>query len=228
MPGNYDDIPRALTEMELLTQSLADYVDGFVWIPQLADSAAIMDEAVFSETARRMRDNAPNKLNLVEMPACKPEQREAWSKLADAFITQGGNGFVAVGGQRVDRQFVPFPEQWPYPYALRLGGSLADCRQWAISSLRQRYPHAFIAASGGFHHGNEANRACGFANVIVETEAFTRYGPGMARRLLQRLAERLAFLARRGEIPQTDLCWLQQQLWSDLARGQESPLSGIL
>ena len=62
----------------------------------------------------------------------------------------------------------------------------------------------------------------------METEAFTRYGPGIARKMLARLAERLNFLAKKGHIATPDLHSLQQQLWTELAEGRESPLAKML
>ncbi len=133
-----------------------------------------------------------------------------------------------MGGRRVSREQVPHPQQWPFETALRMGGSLETFRQWAIEELRGAHPSAFLAASGGFHQANDANRACRHANVIMETEAFTRYGPGIARKMLVRLAERLDFLTKKGHIPSPRLDDLQQQLWTDLADGHESTLASML
>ena len=169
-----------------------------------------------------------NLLKLVELPPCNEAGRDDWRALADAFLTNGGDGIVAVGGQRVGREDVPNPQRWPFESAFRMGGSLAGCRQWAIEELRRTYPKSFIAASGGFHHGNEANRACVHANVIMETEAFTRYGPGIARKMLARLAERLNFLAKKGHLPSPELHALQQHLWTELGDGRTSPLTNLL
>lgn len=228
LPGPHDDVPRTLKEIDLLVESLRGYVDGFVWTPQLAGNDSLLAPGVFSATAARMAAGAANLLKLVELPPCNEAGRDDWRALADAFLTNGGDGIVAVGGQRVGREDVPNPQRWPFESAFRMGGSLAGCRQWAIEELRRTYPKSFIAASGGFHHGNEANRACVHANVIMETEAFTRYGPGIARKMLARLAERLNFLAKKGHLPSPDLHALQQQLWTELGDGRTSPLTNLL
>ena len=228
LTGGCEDVPRALLEIELLVESLRDYVDGFVWTPQMAADTSLLTRDVFVETATRFADRAPEHLKLVELPCCKEVDRDKWLALADTFLTHGGDGIVAIGGQLVDRQEVPHPQQWPYETALRLGGSQAPCRQWAIKQLRRSYPTAFISASGGFHHANDANRACAHANVIMETEAFTRYGPGLARKMLHRLADRLLFLTKKGHLSSPDLHLLQQRLWKDVADGIDSPLIGML
>jgi hypothetical protein len=62
----------------------------------------------------------------------------------------------------------------------------------------------------------------------METEAFTRYGPGIARKMLTRLAERLSFLARKGQLSTPELDLFQKQVWSDMTAGQVSPLADML
>ncbi len=228
LPGVYGDVPRALTEIDVLVEGLLPYVDGFVWIPQLANSTIMLTPEAIAATARRMASGAADALKLVELPACGEADRAGWMAMADAFLTHGGDGVVAVGGRRVPRCEVPQGRPWPFETALRMGGSLEPCRQWALDALRTAYPSSFLAASGGFHQANDANRACRYANVIMETEAFTRYGPGIARKMLARLAERLDFLAHKGHIPSPRLSDLQQQSWSAIAAGRETTLANML
>jgi len=228
LAGDHDDVPRALNETDVLIETLRDHVDGFVWTPQFAGSEALLAPAGIAATAARMAAAAPDLLKLVELPACQESERQNWLTQADAFLANGGDGIVAVGGRLAHKIEMPDPQHWPYDTALRLGGSLAECRQWAIEELRRRYPTAFIAASGGFHRGNEANRACAHANVILETEAFTRYGPGIARKMLTRLAERLNFLSHKGHLPSSNLHRLQLQAWTDRLEGEESALLTML
>ena len=94
----------------------------------------------------------------------------------------------------------PNPACWPFETAIQCGGSLAAYRQTAIEAARRTFPSLFIAACGGFHRREEAFSACEYANVIVENEAYTRYGPGIALQLLHKLVLRLRFLQRAGQI----------------------------
>jgi hypothetical protein len=52
--------------------------------------------------------------------------------------------------------------------------------------------------------------------VIVENEALTRFGPGIARLLLSKLALRLNFLHKQGAIPSARLIDYQRAQWSGL------------
>jgi hypothetical protein len=79
--------------------------------------------------------------------------------------------------------------------------------------LPEIWQYPVLAACGGFHNGGEAISACEHANVIMETEAFTRYGPGMARKLLARLSRRMSFLQKSGRVESGRLIDLQKQLW---------------
>jgi hypothetical protein len=90
---------------------------------------------------------------------------------------------------------------------------VAPYRQRAIADARQAFPSAFIAACGGFHRRDDAFDACRYANVIVETEAFTRYGPGLARSLLGKLALRLRYLQKQGLTEAADLTTYQELQW---------------
>jgi hypothetical protein len=209
-PGGLD---QAHQEMRCLLEALIAEVDGFVWTPYAASCEALMSQAEFRRTAERMTDIAAGKLKLVEMPACEAVAQDAWLGLVEAFLSGGGDGVVAVGGLEVPRSRLPDPDRWPFDTALLCGASLADYRQRAIEEVRRRHATAFLAACGGFHSRDEAFRACEYANVIVENEAFTRYGPGIARRLLNKLVLRLNHLQRKGVIESNRLADYQQRRW---------------
>lgn len=203
----------AYQQLEQLLTALEPFVEGFVWSPLLAGSKELLQEAEFERHARLMARVAPAKLKLVELPAYEEDQRDAWLGLVRAFATHGGDGIVAVRGLAVPRSAVPRPDQWPCETALLCGADLASYRQRAIADARQAFPTAFIAACGGFHRRDEAFDACQQANVIVETEAFTRYGPGLARSLLGKLALRLRYLQNKGLTDAADLPAYQRQQW---------------
>lgn len=150
---------------------------------------------------------------LVEMPAFEEAETGGWLELAEAFLAGGGDGLVAVGGQEVPKESVPRPDRWPFDTAIRCGASLADYRQRAIEQARRAFPCALLAACGGFHRRDEAFRACEHANVIVENEAYTRFGPGIATALLNKLALRLRYLQKQGQAEACDLATYQRSRW---------------
>ncbi len=214
MPNDTGTVESAHQELQQLVRELAPYVDGFVWVPQLSGCVQLRTAPACHTAASLMSAAAPTHLKLMELPGCSESNQPDRLVLADSFLAGGGEGLVAVGGLEVTRQQVPRPQSWPFAHAIKSGGSLAMCRQWLIEELRRRHPSSFLAACGGFHNGSEAISACEHANVIMETEAFTRYGPGMARKLLTRLSRRMSFLQKKGTVPSGTLHELQQSLWS--------------
>jgi len=113
----------------------------------------------------------------------------------------------------VPKEQTPNPARWPFETAIQCGASLAAYRQTAIEAARRAFPALFIAACGGFHRREEAFQACEYANVIVENEAYTRYGPGIALQLLHKLVLRLRFLHRDGQLESEELWAFQQARW---------------
>jgi hypothetical protein len=204
----------ASRQLQQLIRELTTYVDGFVWVPQLTGCDSLQTERAYAETANLMAVEAAQQLKLVELPACLVDGYREHLALADAFLEGGGDGVVSVGGLEVARQHVPNSDSWPFAKAIKSGGSVANCRQWMTEQLRKRHPTCFLAACGGFHDGSEAISACEHANVIVETEAFTRYGPGMARKLLARLSRRMRFLQKKGIVESGRLYDMQQDMWA--------------
>ena len=225
-PETSQDSRAAHQELEDIVRELAPLADGFVWIPGLADSSALLQPADFRQAAQRMRAAAEGRLNLVEMPACEEAEIAPWLALAEAFLAGGGDGIVAVSGQTVPRDSVPRPDQWPFQTAVRCGASMAAYRQRAIEAARRTFPGVFIAACGGFHRREEAFQACEYANVIVENEAYTRFGPGIARVLLNKLALRLKVIEREGQLDQATLYAYQQERWSH--SGPEGSTESVL
>ena len=214
MPDDKGTIACAHQELQQLVRTLAPYVDGFVWVPQLSGCAQLLTETACRDSAALMSADAPTHLKLMELPACSERDQPARLAQAEAFLASGGDGLVAVGGLEVPREQVPRSPSWPFAKALKSGGSLAMSRQWLIEQLRRRHASCFLAACGGFHDGSEIISACDHANVVMETEAFTRYGPGMARKLLSRLSRRMSFLKKNGTVPSGMLHDMQQSLWS--------------
>lgn len=213
LPSDVGETENAHREMEELLAALSPYVDGFVWTPTLAHSRALISRAEFARTARLFKRFAVDKLKLVEMPPYEQPERSRWLALIEAFLVEGGDGIVAVSGLEVPRSRVPKPDRWPYESAIMSGRALGPYRQRAIEDARRAFPSAFIVACGGFHKRDEAFKACQFANVIAENEAFTRFGPGMARTLLHKLAQRLDYLRKKGTIDSASLVPYQQQCW---------------
>jgi hypothetical protein len=211
------DQAQVLTELRTLVGTLAPYADGFVWLPALTGWQGIWDPTFFRQAAAAMRAVAQDRLLLVEMLASDEPAASSWLDLVRAFVDGGGNGIVAVGGRWVGREQLPSPTRWPFEAAIRCGASLADSRQAAIETARRAFPDLFIAACGGFHSRDEAFRACEYANVIVENEAYTRYGPAMAILLLHKLVLRLKYFQRSGQIDSTELWAFQQARWRQLA-----------
>jgi hypothetical protein len=161
-----------------------------------------------------MSDLAPDKLKLLKMPPYEADDRDAWLQSCRAFLEGGGDGFVCVCGKSVPRARVPKPDDWPFESALLCGAGMGVYRQRAIEDARRCFPSAFIAACGGFHDDGEAFRALRFANVIMENEAFTRFGPAIARSLLNRLVLRLAYLKRTGQTDTESLVEFQREQWA--------------
>ena len=211
-------VDHAFEEMRQLLESLEAYVDGFVWIPQMAGDRSLMSPREFGRTASLMSSVAGRKLKLVELLGCEEAERVEWLSLVETFCSSGGDGLVAVGGLEVPRSRVPQPDQWPFETAVLCGASIQPYRQWAVEQVRRLCPDVFIVACGGFHTDCEAFTACQFANVIMENEAFTRYGPGIACKLLARLVLRLRALQREGTIQSDRLVDYQQARWNVLSR----------
>jgi hypothetical protein len=207
------EVGESRRELKTILHDLASYSDGFVWCPSLAGSPSVVSRESFRLTGSLMAEFAPGKLNLVEMLPYEPEEQDDWLQLAGEFLDAGGDGLVAVRGIEVPRSRVPKPDHWPYETAIMCGESMGPYRQRAIEAARQAFPSAFLAACGGFHDRDEAFKACRYANVIMENEAFTRLGPGIARHLLRKLVDRLRVLERKGVVPVADLASYQRQEW---------------
>ncbi len=213
LASHENEVDQALCEMKTLVQTLAPYSDGFVWCPSLAGTTAVLSKSNFRRTAELIAESASGKLNLVEMLPYEPDEQDAWLHLAAAFLDGGGDGLVCVRGIEVPKSRVPEPKLWPYETAIMCGDIMEPYRQRAIEAARLAFPSAFLAACGGFHDRDEAFKACQHANVIMENEAFTRYGPAIARHLLRKLVDRLRVLHRKGIIAKADLATYQQQQW---------------
>jgi len=214
------DDSDVLRELETMAEALAPYADGLVWLPALAGWPGVWCPQTFRRAAQAMSAAAPGRLLLAEMPAFESSGERTWLDLVGAFADGGGAGIVAVGGREVPREQTPNPARWPFETAIQCGASLAAYRQTAIEAARRAFPSLFIAACGGFHRREEAFQACEYANVIVENEAYTRYGPGIALQLLHKLVLRLRFLHRAGQIGSEELWGFQQSRWQ---RGSDAP-----
>ena len=55
----------------------------------------------------------------------------------------------------------------------------------------------------------------------MESEAFTRYGPGLARKMLSKLAARLAHLFKQKVIRSPRLVDIQRELWDRMAQDEQ-------
>lgn len=219
------DIPNMIDEVQTMIRALSPCADGFVWLPALAGSPEIWQPAVFRRMAQAMSAASSARLLLVEMPACEHPEQGTWLDLVRAFVNHGGDGIVAVSGREVPRERIPNPASWPFESAIQCGASLAEPRQAAIEAARRAFPAIFIAACGGFHRRDEAFRACEYANVIVENEAYTRFGPGIALQLLHKLALRLKYLKRSGQSVSDELWAFQRAAWLPQASSPRAPVN---
>jgi hypothetical protein len=206
-----------LCDLQAMAESLEPYVDGLVWLPSAAGLSDIRNPLLFRRGAEAMRAAATGRLLLIELPAFEDPDEAEWLNVVGAFVEGGGDGIVAVRGREVPRDQTPNPTTWPFPSAIQCGASLAAYRQKAILAARQAFPDLFIAACGGFHCRDEAFRACEYANVIAENEAYTRFGPGIVLKLLNQLVLRLRYLRRSGQIDSGGLWSYQQSLWQTQA-----------
>lgn len=213
VPSAVGGIETAFRELETIVAALAPHVDGFVWSPLLARSQRLIFPSEFRRAGSLLAELAGEKLKLVEMPPYEEPGREAWLDLVGAFLEGGGDGILAVSGLEVDRSRVPPGRPWPYETALLWGKSIAPYRQRAIEAARPRFPSAFIAACGGLHDPSESFQALEHANVILENEAFTRYGPGLSPLILNKAVLRLNALHRRGESASARLSEYQRARW---------------
>lgn len=189
---------EAARQLTTILRLLEPMVDGFVWCPYWADDRSLLTEAEFLRAAEVFGEAAGEKLKLVEMFAYEEEERETWFRLAGSFLSGGGDGLVAVTGRKVSAGEVPGSPDWGFESAVLCGKGLARYRQRAIEEARKEFPRAFLVACGGIHGRDAAFDACEHANVIAENEAYTRYGPGLAPVLLNKLVLRLNFLHRQG------------------------------
>lgn len=214
VPAAGDSSRAALEQIRTLVETLRGWVDGFVWTPTLVPATRNLPDDTLRCVARAMSDLAPDELKLLKMPPYEAAGRDAWLQSCRAFLEGGGDGFVCVCGKSVPRDRVPRPDDWPFESALLCGAGMGVYRQRAIEDARRCFPSAFIAACGGFHDDGEAIRALRFANVIMENEAFTRFGPAIARSLLNRLVLRLAYLNRTGQTDSESLMEFQREQWA--------------
>ncbi|HPA17213.1 MAG TPA: hypothetical protein PLU30_05665 [Verrucomicrobiae bacterium] len=197
-------------EMRTLLEAFVPHADGFLWTPCCAGDGRVLEVGHVQRVAQLMRDIAGDKLNLLDMPAFEPPDRNRWLDLAGAFLSHGGGGLVVVRGLEVPKSRVPHSEDWPFTTAIQCGKSLAPYRHGAIEDARRAFPSAFIAACGGIHIADEAFDALGFANVIVENEAFTRFGPGLVPLFQNKIAMRVNFLHREELIDAPELTAYQR------------------
>ncbi len=206
----------AIQQLESMLSALEPLVDGYVWSPSWAGTQELLSERELARAAQLMSVSAQRKLNLVEMPPCEDHDRGQWLKLAEAFLANGGDGLVAVGGIPITAERIPAAARWPDGQAMMFGRSQAPYRQRAIEAARLEFPTAFIAACGGIHDRGDAFKVYEHANVIMETEAFTRYGPGLSRVLLKSVAARLRVLHKREEICSANLETFQTSRWRNV------------
>ncbi len=211
-----EPLDDSVRQLERMLNALAPLVNGFVWTPQYTGVRAVFQPEEFAQTARVMAQAAPGHLKLVELPAWDAARQAEWMALVAAFLTSGGDGVVAVSGREVNRDRLPSPDDWPYEQAILCGADIASFRQRAVAAVRREFPSAFIAACGGIHRGAVAFEVCQNANVIAENEAFTRYGPGLGRTMLKRLANRIQYLQRHGLTEAENLVMYQQRRWQGL------------
>lgn len=221
------DDANLLRELQTLVEALAPHADGFVWLPALAGWSGVWKPQIFRRVAQAMSAAAPGRLLLAEMPAFERCDESGWLGLVGAFVDGGGDGIVAVGGRELPREQTPDPARWPFESAIQCGASLAAYRQTAIEAARRALPSLFIAACGGFHRREEAFQACEHANVIVENEAYTRYGPGIVLQLLHKLVLRLRYLQRAGLSDSDELWAFQRARWQSPASSPASPRPGV-
>ena len=91
------------------------YVEGFVWTP--------LGAADFAEAATAAGQRRGQPAKLVDLPAYAEQEGPVWLDRVSAFLSNGGDGIVAVRGLEVPRSCVPDPAQWPYETPFRCGAT---------------------------------------------------------------------------------------------------------
>lgn len=157
-----DPLKQAFSEFEQLVSGIEPYANGIVWSPYSPDHALdseLKTPKIFAEYAELLQDKVGNgKLKLVKMDPHEdnPEDRTRWLELVESWM-EGGDGIVAVNPCRVAGDAVPAErEKWTYSTARVSGPYLREYRQRAIMYAREKFPEAFIIATGGIDSGEDA------------------------------------------------------------------------
>ncbi len=188
-------IYHAVGEFEQLLEALNPYVDGFVWNPFSPNTEALQklrSPELFAQHAVIMGHYAKDKLKLVKMgPYSGPD----WLKLVDSWLSEGGDGIVAVNTRMVPKEEVP-SWKWGYPSAGVSGQALQNNRLMAVEITRQTFPKAIIFATGGIFSAQDAYRT--FEAGATALESYTPetfYGFGLVRKKMKGV---LKLLKRNG------------------------------
>ncbi len=184
----------AMDEMKQLLSALEPYADGFVWncaSPNTEALKLLRDPQIFSDTAKLMKDCAPNKLRLVKMWPYEPEEKDSSLKFVASFIDGGGHGVITTNTKMFPKEQIPAPN-WGYKSAGRSGAFLRQYRLRSVKDMRKAFPEAIIVATGGIYDGNDAyDTFAAGANMLEGYTPYTYYGLGLLRQIEKGVVKRL-------------------------------------
>lgn len=193
MPKDETHLESAFTETETLVDKLNPYVDAFVWncfSPNTEALRALRTPETFYRIAEMIKTKAPNKPRLVKMGPYESGERKDWLNLVNNWLEGGGNGIVAVNTKMVPREEIPIKD-WGYKSAGKSGRFLTQYRNMAIRETRERFPEAYIVATGGLPSTTPGEMLEVFsqANLVSGYTGYTYNGFGLlvkAAKQLQR------------------------------------------
>jgi dihydroorotate dehydrogenase len=186
----------AYGELEKMVTALNPLVEGYVWNPYSPNTktlALLRTPRIFGDTSRLLRSVAgEQKALLVKMGPFEKDTEPDWLNLVEAYISNGGDGIVAVNTYPVPREKIP-AKSWGYSQGGISGRYLKPYRQKAVSLARREFPSAVIIATGGIDSAEEAWDA--FSAGADAIEGYTPYvfsGFGLLTNVLTGLEMRLA------------------------------------
>ncbi len=187
-------IKVAMEEMRRLVQTLAPYVDGFVWNPASPNTEALgllRTREVFRATAGLIADEAPSKLRMVKMWPYEADGRQEFEGFVGSFIEGGGHGVVVTNTKMVPGENVP-SQRWGYKSAGRSGRFLKEYRLRAVRDARSAFPNAVVVATGGIYDGEDAYQTFkAGADMVEGYTPYAFYGLGLLNRLVKGVCEGL-------------------------------------
>ncbi len=192
--GQENPIAIATEEVRLLVKTLAPYADGFVWncaSPNTEALKLLRSPEIARETAKVIKETAPDKLILVKMWPYEKEEKEASLKFVGSFIEGGGHGVVTTNTKMFPKEQIPAPN-WGYKSGGRSGKFLKEYRLRSVRDMRQSFPNAIIVAAGGIYDGDDAYETFkAGANMLEGYTPYAFYGLGLLKEIQKGVIRRL-------------------------------------